>query len=64
LAFTGWLSDQKVVHANILIQVRPVNTLTLADQPPVLPFFGGAMNKSGILKQRHNDGPPIEKVNG
>lgn len=46
LAFAGRLTEQYIFNAYILVQIRPMNSFPFADQAPILPFFGGSMQKT------------------
>jgi len=48
LTFAGRLAGQEIVHADVFIQVRPVDPASVADQSPVTALVGRAVRQTRI----------------
>ena len=54
-AFTGRPACKQTVHANVFVQVRPVDAFAIADQLPVRAFRGIGIGQTRELGQGHGD---------
>ena len=58
-----WGPPQKdILHANIFIQVRPMDSFPFPNKPPMAAFLGGPLHQSWIPGNGHRDRPPIGEV--
>ena len=63
LRLTRAAPGKKAFNADVLIKIGPVDALALPNQSPVCSFGLAAMSESRVPRQRHRDGPTIDKVN-
>src|SRR5436309_2054595 len=63
LVLTGRSSQDQVLDADVLVEIRPVNPLAAPDQTPVAPLVRSAMQQAWIPCEGHRDRPPIVQVN-
>ncbi len=61
LAFGGRYAEDQVLHADVLIQPRPVNSATTSDESPILPFLCCSMAKARIPRQRNGNRATIRE---
>jgi len=64
LGFTGPPPRQEALNANVLIQIRPVNSFAVADKSPVGALNMCPMRQSWEPGERRRDGPAIHQVHG
>ena len=53
------MAKQDGLDADVLVEIRPVNTFTITDKPPVRSFFGRAVQQSRIPGQWRPNGATI-----
>jgi hypothetical protein len=53
LPFPGPLAEQHTFDTDILVQIRPVNADSIADQPPVSPFLRRPVQQTRVPGQRN-----------
>lgn len=53
---------EQIVDAHIFIEVRPMDTFSVTNQPPFPPFRRLPSLKTRIPRQRDADGAPIHKI--
>ena len=64
LTLPGRPSRKESFNTDILVQVRPVDTLSPTNEPPIAPLFFSGMYQSGIPGQWDSDSPAISKLYG
>jgi hypothetical protein len=62
LRLTRSTAGQKALHADIFIQIRPVDPLATRDETPVGAFHSRPVCQTGEPGQWHGDGPTIRQV--
>jgi hypothetical protein len=62
LALPGALPEQEILHADVLVEVGPVDAFPVADQAPIMPLFRRAMVKPQIPTRGDRDGPAIGEI--
>lgn len=62
LTFAGRFAGQKTIHADVLVQIRPVNARTATDQAPPAALFGRAVNQPWKPRERYDDGAAVGKL--
>ena len=61
LALGRRLAENEVFHANVLVQLRPVNSATISDESPILPFLCCPMAKAWKPGQRNGNRATIRE---
>ena len=64
LAFTGGLAGQNIFHADVLVQVRPVDAFAAADEPPLGAFARRAVQQARIPRERRGHGASVGQFQG
>ena len=62
LAFLSGTSGNQPLHAEVFVQVGPMNAFTGADQFPVVAFGPGRVDQPRIPSQRDRDGATVRKL--
>ena len=62
LAFPGCPSKEDTLNAYVFVQVWPVDTLSLADEAPVVPLLGRAMEETWKPRQRNRYSAPVIEI--
>jgi hypothetical protein len=57
------LSSQKAFDAYVFVNVFPVNSDTIANEPPVLSFARRRVLQARVPAQWHSDASPVTKIN-
>ena len=50
--------------ADVFVDVRPVNTVTVADQDPVPSLLGSGVGQTPGPLKRHTDDPSVDELSG
>jgi len=64
LTFSGGLSGQETFDADVLIQVRPVNSHATPYEAPMIPVLTSAVEQPWVPGKRYHHGSTIHEVNG
>jgi len=62
VTFAGTMSRQQAGHADVLVEIGPMDPLTPADQSPVGALGRCPMGQARIPRQRHRHGTAVRKV--
>ena len=62
LTFPGRSACQQSCHADIFLQVLPMNSASPGNQPPVLALFGRSVQESGIPGEGNGEGSAIVQL--
>src|SRR5438046_7143431 len=63
MTFARLLSVQQPLHTDILIQVRPVDTLSASYETPIAPFRYGAVKQTRKPRKRYRNCSAVGEVN-
>jgi hypothetical protein len=55
-------ADEQVLDADVFVEVWPVDSSSLADEPPATPLLDRAVKEAGIPGQRHRDGAAVGQL--
>ena len=53
------MTEHGILHTNVLIKLRPVNSFAIPDKAPILAFGGCAIQKSRVPGKRHGKGAAV-----
>jgi hypothetical protein len=62
LALCRWPADEQILDADVFVEIWPVHSATLADEPPVTSLCDRAMKEAGIPGQRRRDGTTVGQL--
>lgn len=62
LALSRCLASQQTLHADVLVQTRPMDTHAAADQSPFSSLRRRAVQETGVPRQWHGYGSPVTQV--
>jgi len=64
LTLTGSLARQDVLDADVFVELRPVDTLTTADETPVVLLLGCSVEKPGVPHDGHRNRATVHEIDG
>ncbi|MNC99229.1 hypothetical protein D3C83_174370 [compost metagenome] len=59
LTLAGPGTAQKILDADILVEVGPMDSLAATDEPPMVLFRNGAVRQAWIPLNGHGDAAPV-----
>jgi len=59
LAFSRRFAEDQILHADVLVQQRPVDSPSSSDQSPVLPFPRSSVTETRVPRQRSGNGATV-----
>ncbi len=59
LTFSRWFAEDQILHADVLVQQRPVDPSSSADESPILPFLRSPVAKARVPRQRSGNGATV-----
>ena len=62
MAFARWLAIEEALNADVFVEVRPVEAMSLADKPPSAPLVGRAVKQPGEPGQRYGNRPSVGQL--
>jgi hypothetical protein len=62
LALTRRPTSQQVLHADVFINIRPVNSTPRADEAPALTLFHGGVGETRVPRQRRGDRATVREL--